>query len=179
MCDRAERGPNVQARMQALHLKLLCPQCAVLEVGHCWGRAPQRGQIGNRFWYATLPAHRSTGAPCRRPGRATHWRMVLRRQAARSTSKSTGPMHVPLQPRQCLIEITFRQLHLFLAADRLQSRATSQPVSAWRRWLGVAIRSNNASSYTLILCECRPKDELRLSRQDRAATTAITVATSK
>ena len=26
-------GPNVQARMQALHLKLLCPQCAVREVG--------------------------------------------------------------------------------------------------------------------------------------------------
>ena len=40
--------------------------------------------------------------------------MVLRRQAARSTSKSTGPMLVSLsKPRQCLIEITFRQLHLF------------------------------------------------------------------
>ena len=27
-------GPNVQARMQALHLELLCPQCAVWEAGH-------------------------------------------------------------------------------------------------------------------------------------------------
>ena len=27
-------GPHVQARMQALRLRLLCPQCAIWEVGH-------------------------------------------------------------------------------------------------------------------------------------------------
>ena len=85
---------------------------------------------------------------------------------------------VPIQPRQCLIEITYRQLHLFSrGVMRSQSRATFQPVPAWRQSLGVATRSNDASSFTRILRECRPEDELRPRQTNRSATAATTVAT--
>jgi hypothetical protein len=82
---------------------------------------------------------------------------------------------VPVQPRQCLSEITFRQLHLFscgvTGCNREQHLSLSPPASMARRCDSVEQRI----LIPFILGDCRSEDELRPPNES-SGTTAATVA---